>query len=416
MRCAARLCVALAAILSLEGTAAAQTNYTFIALDPQDSSASSIATDVNDQNTVLGTRIGGAYKWTAVGGEQPLISDPVANSKFPATGAFQINNAGTVMGTGCPNVCFSGPFVPATWSATAGLVFLPLTEPPFGTAKAINNAGTIVGSGRFTPAIWRPGQPQQPIVGLNFATDVNNLEQVLGECYGDVCGPAGTVAVWTQAGGRVLIPRLPGHLPDVPYSGLAINNNGMVVGKFGTSPSSGVFFWSASTGTIDLHLPGTAEYLDINDRGIVATISGPVRVPYLFKKGVWTNLNTLVPAGTHMVLTRVTAINNNGWMTGSGSNFPADFSSGYVLIPPTVQVTANGTDGPLTLHPGQPLQIAIGFDAHGVGTVSPAELYLGLAGPFGVVWFTPSGLSLSPGRFVANFHSPPSGPWRCSTS
>jgi hypothetical protein len=99
-----------------------------------------------------------------------------------------------------------------------------------------------------------------------------------------------------------------------------------------------------------------------------------------------------------MRLTRVSAINNNGWMTGSGTNFPADFASGYVLIPPTVDVTANGGDGPITLHAGQSLQIRIAFDAHAVGVVNPAELYLGIATPFGVFWITPAGVSLAPAR------------------
>ena len=213
-----------------------------------------------------------------------------------------------------------------------------------------------------------------------------------------MCGPPGTRCL--DAGWRpVLIPGCR-VISRGPYTAIAINNRGMVVGSYTTAAGGGMFFWSAATGTVDLNAPGKPEEADINDRGeIVATVS---HVPYLFKNGIWKNLNTLVPPGTHMLLKRVTAINNNGWMTGSGTNFPnVDYSSGYVLIPPTVQVTANGTDGPLTLHPGQSLQIGIGFDAHAVGTVSPAELYLGLAGSFGVVWFTPSGLSLSPVRLYA---------------
>ena len=67
----------------------------------------------------------------------------------------------------------------------------------------------------------------------------------------------------------------------------------------------------------------------------------------------------------------------------------------YSLNPaslPTVDVTANGVDGPLTLSGGDSLQIAFAFDTHGAGAVNPAELYIGFVSPLGVFWLTPSGV------------------------
>jgi hypothetical protein len=114
---------------------------------------------------------------------------------------------------------------------------------------------------------------------------------------------------------------------------LAINNGGLVVGRFG-APPQGVFAWSASGGTIDLAAPpGRPEFVDVNDAGdVVATIAPPEggsSTPYLFRNGTWTNINDLRPSGSTRTLTVVTAINNSGWMVGSSGT-----GQGWILIPP----------------------------------------------------------------------------------
>ena len=89
----------------------------------------------------------------------------------------------------------------------------------------------------------------------------------------------------------------------------------------------------AAAGIEDLSAPaGLPELLDINNDGdIVATIN---RMPYLYRDGTWTNVNTLLPAGTGFTLQFVTAINNNGWIVGAGTTFfPAELLQGFVLIP-----------------------------------------------------------------------------------
>ena len=65
-----------------------------------------------------------------------------------------------------------------------------------------------------------------------------------------------------------------------------------------------------------------------------------------------------------------------------------------------VDVTANGQDGPLTLEPGDPLQVALAFDV-GQGVMNPAEMYIGLFTPFGLFWLGPAGFSLLPLRLYA---------------
>jgi hypothetical protein len=71
--------------------------------------------------------------------------------------------------------------------------------------------------------------------------------------------------------------------------------------------------------------------------------------------------------------------------------------SGTGVAPPvTVRVTANGTHGTLTLHTGDPLAIAFAVDTNWEGPLNPAQLYIGVVTPFGVMWLGPSGFGPTP--------------------
>ena len=61
----------------------------------------------------------------------------------------------------------------------------------------------------------------------------------------------------------------------------------------------------------------------------------------------------------------------------------------YVLAAPKVDLTANGSDGPLTLSPSSSLQIDISFIVGTGGPLTSAEMYIGLSGPFGMLWLDP---------------------------
>jgi hypothetical protein len=75
----------------------------------------------------------------------------------------------------------------------------------------------------------------------------------------------------------------------------------------------------------------------------------------------------------------------------------------FEVAAPTVNVTANGSHGPLTLAPGGALTIDVQFDAPGTG-LADSNVGIGFTGPFGVLWLTPSG-GLSPTPVV--LHSGP---------
>lgn len=62
----------------------------------------------------------------------------------------------------------------------------------------------------------------------------------------------------------------------------------------------------------------------------------------------------------------------------------------YVLAAPKVDITANGSDGPLMLTTANTLQLDIDFVVGSGGPLSAAEIYLGLATPFGMLWLDPA--------------------------
>jgi glucose/arabinose dehydrogenase len=66
-----------------------------------------------------------------------------------------------------------------------------------------------------------------------------------------------------------------------------------------------------------------------------------------------------------------------------------------------VDITGNGNDGPSIVHHGEPLQIALTFQVKDPGVLSPAELYFGVVSPFGVFWFSPTGVRPTPTRLYA---------------
>lgn len=389
--------------LVLAGSADAQP-YRVEQLAPAHAPVVHLAHDVNDNGVVAlfrqFTPTGESDTWTISDGLHPLTSD----RRFAL--AYFINNAGQVAGEGCPNVCPNPPGAIAIWSPDIGVSFTPLWQ-----VQALNASGTVLGrvpSGES--AIVRPGEAAQVIPGLVFGADMNDLEQVVGHTV------SGNVVVWTAAGGAVPVPRLPQHAgTQWSYEAVQINNAGQVVGKFsGPDLQKGLFAWTPSTGTVLIPPPAGLPHpfvefvgIDLNDHGhLVVSIPGccglpDVPVPYLFKNGGWTNLRTLVPPDTEMVLGRTAAINNNGWIVGQGflgndDDFPG---APYLLIPQpvAVDITANGQDGPLVLAPNEALQIDLKFEANEIGTLPAAEIYLGAATATGVVWFHPTtGFSLTP--------------------
>jgi glucose/arabinose dehydrogenase len=82
---------------------------------------------------------------------------------------------------------------------------------------------------------------------------------------------------------------------------------------------------------------------------------------------------------------------------GTGGTTGTVHRIAHDAIPPALEVTANGGEGPLSLVRGNPLRIDVSFDAGPGGSVGPAEMYAGVATPSGVFWADPlRGLVVTP--------------------
>jgi glucose/arabinose dehydrogenase len=81
---------------------------------------------------------------------------------------------------------------------------------------------------------------------------------------------------------------------------------------------------------------------------------------------------------------------------GFGSATGVVYRIDYTATPPSVRVTANGTDGPLSLGSQDPLAVAISFDAGSAGAIATAEVYVGVSTPGGLFWLNPATQSFVP--------------------
>jgi hypothetical protein len=82
-----------------------------------------------------------------------------------------------------------------------------------------------------------------------------------------------------------------------------------------------------------------------------------------------------------------------GYADLNGQFGDGSFTIGDMIVRPSVTITANGQGGPLTLPPNSALQIAIAANGGTSGFANPSDLYIGVSGPFGLLWLTSLGLS-----------------------
>jgi hypothetical protein len=332
-----------------------QAPYTLVQLG----SGFSPAMDINDTGTVVGWWFGPngskGYTWTLDSGIRPMIADPAAAARFPVytavnmpTDALRISAAGLIVGTDCGNPCSLRQA--ALWDPTSGLQTIGAFAAGSDTSGVggVNATGTVVGYSygggynNFGPFTWSNGTIAKlsGFIGINgHALGVN--------VHGTVVGSRGTgtrtmAFAWSPQSGHTDIPDVAGATASTAF---AINDSGVAVGRATLAGGSTVVFrWSSATGTEELQAPaGYVELLDINNAGdIVATIiTNGIRVPYIYQGGTWTDINQLLPSGTLFRLQFVEAINNRGWIVGSGTTAPpTELGQGFVLIPPNQTPTA----------------------------------------------------------------------------
>jgi probable HAF family extracellular repeat protein len=223
--------------------------------------------------------------------------------------AYGLNNAGQVVGfseTGVQDsTCSTGmPFQvlryqAAIWEPNGRVRKLrPLHGDTVGFAFGINNRGQAIGASgvcsnvtlppNYTPngphpVLWeRDGRPVN-LTGLDGAamTIASSISD-RGEVVGNSMFPDGTVRpfLWTRKGGLHDLGAFPGAVLTVAPCCNTINNRGEVAG-----------FWFDTS--FNMH-------------------------PYLWRNGVFTDLNDLLPPGSPWQLVQACSINDAGEVAGSG--------------------------------------------------------------------------------------------------
>ncbi|MFC4906960.1 hypothetical protein [Actinomadura gamaensis] len=269
------------------------------------------------------------------------------------------------------------------------------TGSAFATAEALNNADTVVGesdNGNFTALKWpdssTPTNLQATLPGLSSrffqtqATDINDNGLIVG--FGEGPGTRGdtTIGFTIQGSTVTLLPELPnggvdshpiavnaagttivgdaddrtrsgvpvewvnGAIKELPFlpgsttiaKALGVNNAGQAVGAdtLESDLDAHAVLWSNGTVT-DLHFGagGDAQAKSINTAGVVVGDGGVAEGgghAFIYRNGVATDLNTLIPAGSGVTLDTASSINDHGVIVGTALN-ARGLTLGFKLTP-----------------------------------------------------------------------------------
>lgn len=241
---------------------------------------STAASGINDNGDVAGsTLVPGPYQppypvvWNATGGFRQLSGLGTASG---------VNQAGEVSGASG-----FGSYRAVRWTSAG--VLQQLNDDREGSAAAINTAGQVVGRAKFPGGyawrafLWDPRTGIRDLGALlpdpNATSDafgVNDLGHVVGGAEASSPETLYTTRAFLWRDGRM---RAIG--PDVSYA-YAVNNRDEVVGQYLT----GAFVYRA----------------------------------FVYSGGTFRDLNTLIPAGSGVVLETAVAINEAGLIVANGRN------------------------------------------------------------------------------------------------
>lgn len=205
---------------------------------------------------------------------------------------------------------------------------------------------------RFSAVKWgADGTPYAlkplPEDTVSFALGLNDLGQAIG--VSGLCSnttvppnnvPSGPHAVvWDSNGNPVLVPDLPGVVGDNVAN--SINNRGDVVGTQLTSDGNiHGYLWSKAGTLRDLVFPGASATIppcchSINDTGQITGFAFDENGPqtFVWQDGIFTDLNTTLPAGTPWYIFNTASINNAGQIAATGFNMNTGDVHALLLTP-----------------------------------------------------------------------------------
>ena len=231
---------------------------------------------------------------------------------------------------------------------------IPADNPFFATAAGDNRAIWALGlRNPFTFAV-------QPLSGALFINDVGE-----GAWEEINAGVAGANYGWPDTEGPTSDPRF--HSPLHAYShsdGCAIS--GGAFHSVVTPPQFPFQYWSAYF------------FADLCGGWIRARRSNGVVLD--FASGISQPVDLKFASdGSLYYLAR-----------GSGGATGVVVRIAYTVEAPAIDLTTRGSDGPVSLAPGSPMQIDLAFDAGAAGSLGAAEVYVGVFTPFGLFWLDPT--------------------------
>lgn len=193
----------------------------------------------------------------------------------------------------------------------------------------------------------------------------------------------------------------------VPESNVILGQDGAL---YGTSTRFGI---GGPTRLYRMPLYGALTYLPYSEFGyanpLLACVDGSIYVVKSVLGASHPGIARLMPDGTLVPVHVFGGVDGSGGISpltrGPDGHFYGMTREGgehgfgvfFRLRMPIADIKANGADGPIAVGPGDPLQIAMAFDASATEVVNPSEAYLAVVTPaLQILWATSSGFSLTP--------------------
>ena len=269
------------------------------------------------------------------------------------TAPFDINDAGTVVGFYTVNALFQ-PYRAFQYSAGTFSTLAFPASPVSGAntvARGIDNHGRIVGSySYFEYMLTSPhhyGFDASATGTVNLLEnviffDVNDAGHVVGANYPPRAFDPPPEEAFIVGPGIAAIVSHPGAVRTEPD---AVNNLDSVVGRY----------YDTST-----------------QHGFVWTNGKSVGIDYPGAEATW-----------------LTGINDAGVIAGNYVQSQSSRGAFFAVPRSPVNLTVNGSDGPLTLNRTEALRVDVAFKAPPAGQLESAEVYIGVVTPGGLLWLDP---------------------------